>query len=118
MTTTPGNYQFTIYQGATFQELLTLRDSSDALVDLTGKSAKLQIKKTYNSDTALVTISSTTSGIYLGGVLGTVQLTISATSTASLVAGEYFYDLILINGSVVDRILEGKIKVVPSITEV
>ena len=41
-----GFFHFIIEQGATFKHTLTLKDSSDTVINLTGYSAEMDLKKT------------------------------------------------------------------------
>lgn len=103
-----GRYNINAEQGATFQQQLVYRDSSNALVNLTGFTARMQVRATID-DTA-VTLSLTTENgrIALGGALGTVTLTVSATDMAAVVAGQYVYDLELVSsGGIVTRLMQG-----------
>jgi hypothetical protein len=43
----------------------------------------------------------------LGGSAGTVTLTATATQTAAIAAGEWVYDIELVNGATVTRLLQG-----------
>jgi hypothetical protein len=52
----------------------------------------------------------------LGGAAGTIVVTIAATVTAALPSGEARYDLELVNGAVVTRLIEGKATISREIT--
>ena len=56
------------------------------------------------------------SGITLGGVAGSVDISISAATTADLNPSRYSYDFILNSGTVVTRLLEGKFIVTAGVT--
>jgi|SRR5210317_914188 len=104
-----GFYHFIIEQGATFNKVLTLKDSSDAVVNLTGyTSAEMDLRRNPDSSSEIATLTTENSRITLGGSAGTITLTISATDTANLTAGDGVYDLDLTtsDGSIL-RILEG-----------
>lgn len=104
-----GFYHFIIEQGATFSKVLTLKDSSDALVNLTGYTgAEMDLRSNPDSTTEIITLTTGNSRIALGGSAGTVTLTISATDTANLTAGDGVYDLDLTDSTgAITRILEG-----------
>ena len=104
-----GFHHFIIEQGATFGQTLTLKDSSDAVVNLSGyASAEMDLRLHSDSSTTIITLTTANSRITLGGSNGTVTLSISATDTASLSVGDGVYDLELVDGSGnVFRILEG-----------
>lgn len=116
MTTAPANHDFTIYQGATFSEVLTWRDSSEELVNLTGYTARMQVRNRIDGDT-VVSLTTENSRIELGGSAGTITLTISATDTAALSEGGV-YDLELISaGGIVTRLLEGAVAFSKEVTK-
>jgi|TARA_B110000503_G_C6779209_1_gene262563 hypothetical protein len=103
-----GYHHFVIEQGATFSQVLTLTDSSGNVINLAGyASAEMDLRKNPESSAAVVTLTTGNSGITLGGTAGTVTLTISAADTADLTAGDGVYDLELVSGSNIYRVLEG-----------
>jgi hypothetical protein len=115
-----GLYNITCQQGATFQRQVTWTDSARDAYNLTGYTARMQVRSNVTSNTIIATLSTTagnTGTITLGGTTGTVDLLISATNTAALTAGQYVYDLELVSGGgVVTRLLEGNFKVSAEVT--
>ena len=104
-----GYHHFIIEQGATFGQTLTLKDSSDTVINLSGyASAEMDLRETPESASPVITLTTANSRISLGGAAGTVTLSISAADTANLTAGDGVYDLEVVDGSSgVYRILEG-----------
>ena len=104
-----GYHHFIIEQGATFGQTLTLKDSSDTLINLTGyTSAEMNLRETPESSSEVITLTTANNRITLGGSAGTVTLAISAADTANLTAGDGVFDLEIVDGSSrVYRILEG-----------
>ena len=104
-----GYHHFVIEQGATFGQTLTLKDSSDTVVNLTGyNSAEMDLRENPDSSATLLTLTISNSRIALGGTAGTVILTISASDTSNLQAGDGHYDLEIGNAAGnVYRLLEG-----------
>jgi hypothetical protein len=114
---TAGNYTITIEQGATLGLTLTWRDESNALVNLTGYTARMQVREQLDSATPFITITTENGGIALGGVAGTITLNITATSTAAITQTSGVYDLELVSGGgVVTRLLEGLVIIKPEVT--
>jgi hypothetical protein len=115
-----GLYNITCQQGATFQRQITWTDSARDAYNLTGYTARMQVRDNVSSNTIIATLSTTagnTGTITLGGIAGTVDLLISATNTAALTAGQYVYDLELVSGGgVVTRLLEGNFRVSAEVT--
>jgi hypothetical protein len=109
-------YNFTIERGATFQTTFTCRDSAGALIDLTGYSARMQIRQHRRSAEKFVDLTQA-SGLTLGGALGTIAVVISDTVTAALLISSGVYDLEIESGSgVTTRIVEGEVTVSGEVT--
>ena len=104
-----GYPHFVIEQGATFGQTLTLKDSSDTVINLTGyNSAEMDLRENPEATSTLLTLTTSNNRIALGGTAGTVTLTISASDTASMQAGDGHYDLEIVNAAGnIYRILEG-----------
>lgn len=95
MSALPAKVDFTIWLGATFRKRLTLYNSATPVDgeerDLTGYTAELIIRDKPQG-TPLLTLESGT-GITLGGVDGTIDLHIDATTTGVLLWRNGVYDL-------------------------
>ena len=100
-----GKYDFTIEQGATFKRTVTWRDANDALVNLTGATAKMQIK----DRGVLVKELTNVAGLTLGGALGTIQIAITAADTTLFDFDSADYDLEVTISGEVTRLLKGKV---------
>jgi hypothetical protein len=116
MSIAPGLLNLTFSQGATWKLSMTYT-SGDALpVNLTGFSARMQVRSSYASSTVALSLTDT-NGISLGGAAGTVQLLVPATTTAGIEAKQYVYDLELESPSQeVTRLVEGTLIVTPEVT--
>lgn len=102
-----GRYDIEVQQGATFSLPLVWK-ASGALVNLTGYTARMMIRADFDDVSPLVTLTTENGRIALGGALGTIDLTISAAVTAALTDwGKGFYDLELVDGGNVKRLLAG-----------
>lgn len=112
-----GKYNITIEQGATFVLPITWKDGSDQPVNLTGYTARMQVRQYKDSTTTLANVTTENAGIVLGGAAGTVTVTITATQTAAMPAVEGFYDLELVasTGAVV-RLLQGSATISREVT--
>jgi hypothetical protein len=100
-------YDITAEQGANYAASLTYRDSSNVLVNLTGYTARMQVRKTIGSTTPYLSLTNA-SGITLGGAAGTVAIAISAATLSAIPSGNYVYDLELISGAgAVVRLISG-----------
>lgn len=102
-----GIYNQTADQGATYGRLITLYDSAGNPLNLTGYTAKMQIRETYDSPTAILELSTSNGKIVLGGALGTVTLT-AAAADMNFTAEQYVYDLEITSGAgVITRVIMG-----------
>jgi hypothetical protein len=112
----PGLVNLVCPQGATFQKVLTYKIGRSP-VNITGWTARMQVRENYESDSILLDITTANNGITLGGVTGTVTLNASSATTSGFRAGVYVYDLELIsaNGTVI-RLIEGRFTVTPEVT--
>lgn len=111
----PGKYNIVCPQGATFNKRVTYL-IDDVPVDLNGYTARMQVRESYNSKTFIVELTTENGGITLGGGLGTIDLYIDDLVTQTFLAKEYVYDIELVSGSNVYRLIEGKFIVTPEVT--
>lgn len=109
-------YDISAEQGSDYLATITYKNSSGVLVNLTGYTARMQIRRTTSSDDAYLRLTSS-GGIALGGAAGTIGITISAHAMATVPPGSYVYDLEIIdtNGKVT-KILKGDFGVAAEIT--
>lgn len=112
-----GQYNFIIQQGSTFALTFTYEDQDEVVIDLTGYTARLKAKVDYSQTSAVIDLTTSNGGITLGGAAGTIALAMTAAATAALTAPQtLYYDLELILGSTVDRIIQGTIEISPEVT--
>ena len=117
MTISPGNYDITIYQGTSYSQQFTWKDQSNALVNLTGYSARMMARTSIDAAAPFITLTTANSGIVLGGSAGTITLSMSDTQTSALASTSGVYDLELIDGSgKVSRLLQGNLFVSAEVT--
>ena len=122
-----GKYSFVIEQGATTTFEVQYKDSTNTPVDLSGYGARLQIRPSIESNTILLSLSSSLradgTGLNMSGSNGTTPPTsgsigvyISAYSSSLLSFGEAAYDLEIHTGATVSRILQGCVKLSREVT--
>jgi hypothetical protein len=109
-----------IFQGATFDQTLFYETGEPSTpVNLSGFTAKMQIRSKPESKAVILELSTTNGRITLnsGSQNGAIRLFISATDTATLsVCDKAVYDLELYNGAVTTRILQGNVIISPEVT--
>jgi hypothetical protein len=108
-------FDFTAGQGATFSRTVT-KTLNGVPLDLTGATAKMQLRSYYGDPVAALTLTET-DGLTLGGTAGTIQIQIGPATLSALSARQYVYDLEVyaIDGSTI-RLLEGVFVVTPEVT--
>lgn len=112
----PGKYNIVCPQGSTFVKQI-IYTIDDAPVNLSGFTARMQVRGSYSSENFVLELSTENGGITLGGALGTIDIFISDAVTQSIRAKEYVYDLELVSsGLQVSRLIEGKFLVTPEVT--
>lgn len=122
-----GKYSFIIEQGATTNFQINWTDESGSAVNLSGYHGRMQLRTSYDS-TPLISLSSSLkadgTGVNLSGsngvtplASGAIAVYISAVSSSLLDFGEAMYDLELVKGNEVTRLLEGKVKLSKNVTK-
>lgn len=103
-----------IDQGATFSTTLHLTDDlTNAALNLTNYTVRSALRRSYYSANASANLVCTITG----EANGEVQLSMPAANSAALRAGRYLFDVEIVNGSTVTRVLEGTITINPEITK-
>ena len=110
-------YKLAIEQGATFYVTFTRKNSDGTPVDLTGCTARMQVRTAINSPDVLLELTTENGRIVLGGAAGTVVLTVDAATTESIDWLYGVYDLEVVTASgFVRRLLYGAVSVSPGVT--
>ena len=93
----------TIHTNTDFEQTFVLEDSnSNSALNLTGYTGACRIRKYPSSSLA----GSFNVG-FTNPTSGKVRISMAANLTNNLKAGKYFYDLLLNNGTTVERVIEG-----------
>jgi len=110
---TAATYNLTIDQGSDFAIQLTLAENGSAK-DLTGYSARAQLRPTKASSTLSATFTCTVTD----ASAGIVRMALGNSVSAALTAGIYYYDLeIFTSGDgVVTRLIEGQATINQEVT--
>ena len=100
-------------KGTSFSATIDVTDTGGGVFNLTGYTTAAQMRKNYNSSTA-VTFATSHSG-----AAGIITLSLSAANTVSLEPGRYLYDVeITSGGGTVTRVVEGIVTVTPGMTRI
>lgn len=106
------------YQGDTWSATLTVKDSNDVAKDLTGYTAKMEIR--LGPGTPILATLATTpgTGIVITAATGVITLSMTATVSAALTFKKAKYSLKLTSsGGAVTTILQGDFEIYPRITQ-
>ena len=113
-------YDFTIKQGVKFTKSVYWKDSTNNPYDLTGYSARMMLRKNYDSD-VIIELSTVNGRIVLDPLVGKVELELSDIETAGLSHEDFpcVYDLEVIDSGdvVIKRLIEGRIKLAREATK-
>lgn len=126
-----GTYNFTIEQGTTVDFEIQYTDVNNSPINLAGYSGRMQVKSGFANDKP-VTYASLSSSRYPDGTglnfsgssgtnplaSGSIGVYISAVSSSAFTFAKAKYDLELVSGSTVTRILEGVITLSKEVTTI
>lgn len=120
-----GIYNMTCQQGSTFTRTITLRypDPDSPAIDptylpwnFTGYTARMQVRRTLQSTTPMISLTTENGRITLGGATGVIELLISAADTAEITSSGV-YDLEIVSSSgVVSRVIQGNFTLSEEVT--
>ena len=112
-----GKYNIICDQGSTFQRVIEIKGIDGTVLNLTGYTARMQIRREVDSTTALTELNTSNGKITIYPTLGTIELNLSATDTASLTRGGY-YDLEIVKTATgeVQKVLRGEFRLEKEVT--
>jgi hypothetical protein len=104
-----GIYNIVADQGATLQETAVWKDSARKAINVTGYTARMQVRPSIDSEQVLLSLTTENGRISVSGPEGRFDMTVSAIDMTSIDAGKYVYDLEIIApvSGVVDRLMQG-----------
>ncbi len=113
-----GIYNITIEQGSTYKLALYWKNSANQPIDMTGYSAKMQIRSSTGASVVLLELSSADSDqIKIYEKQGCVNLTIGYLQTANLIPSVAVYDLeVMSSENVVTKLLKGRCRIEGEVT--
>ncbi len=117
---TAGRLNLVIEQGATFALALTVDDSGTPR-DLTGNTMRMSIRETIDDTDPLLSLTTENGRITIldqGDYPGAFTISLAATDTDDLDFTSGVYDLEVVDGVNVERLLQGKVKLSPEVTRV
>lgn len=107
-------YDIDVQQGATWFQQLAYQVDGEAL-DILSYEARMMVRKSYNLP-AVANLTTENEKIVINDV-NKINLELTADITAALVPGRYLYDVELVNGPDVERVLFGVFTVTAEVTK-
>ena len=103
-----GIYNITCEQGSTFSRTFTIQNPDGTVYDLTGFSARMQIRRDYDATTTMFVASSTNGHISISPLFGEITVDISASETATITR-DGVYDLEIFDADgLVYKVVKGR----------
>jgi hypothetical protein len=108
-----GTYNLVIDQGSDFALDLVIKQAGAAL-NLSSYSGRAQLRTAHSASSASASFTVTVTN----ATEGALKIQLSASTTTSLAAGQYVYDLEIYtaNDAIVKRIVEGAVTLTPEVT--
>jgi hypothetical protein len=114
---TAATTDFLIEQGATFRREILYKDSAGAVINLTGYTARMQVRRSKSSSTVLLDMTTANLRLVITPAEGKIVIDLPATLTATFTWPRGVYDLeIESSGGVVTRLLEGEVSISREVT--
>lgn len=106
-----------IEKGATYEHTIYWKDKLKQPINLTGVTARMQIRESVESSVVILELSTTNGKLIITPLLGKIDFLIDSTTTSNLIGSEGVYDLelTLVNGKI-KRLIEGGIVFSPEVT--
>jgi hypothetical protein len=113
-----GQKNFEVDQNATFSFIIEYKDNNGLAIDLTGASAKMQVRDTKGGSKLAFTLTSpSTGGITIDAALGKLTLKMTPTQTSKLFYPKSSYDIMLTDSnSNKTKLVEGFLSLSRSVT--
>lgn len=114
-----GKVDLVIEKGATYKKTFYYKDKNKVPIDLTGYTARTQIRSSSVSATVIIELTTENNGIIITPLEGKIELFINDTSTTAVThKGNAVYDLELITsiGEVI-KLLRGTVSFIEEVTK-
>jgi hypothetical protein len=108
----PSTQNLTITRGDTEVVVITMKDSTNVAINITGRTYLAQVRLTKDSGSVAAAFTCAITS----AVGGQVTCTMSAVSSAALASGKYYWDFQETNAGVVSTILAGTVTVLADVT--
>jgi hypothetical protein len=114
---TAAAYDFVIEQGATLDKTFVWKNNAGVVINLSGYTARMQIRQTVSSSTVLLELTTLNNRIIITPAEGKIQLLVAAADTGAITwqRGKYDLELMSSTGTVI-RLLYGDVEVSREVT--
>lgn len=109
---TPAEQDLVTVRGDTVTVNITMTTNGTTPINITGRTYTSMVRQQYDDPTPSATFTCT----IVSGAAGTLQLVLSAASTAALEEGNYFWDLQENASGIVTTVIAGAFVVLPDVT--
>lgn len=109
-------YNFLCEQGATLERTLQYQNELGEVIPLVGATARMQVREEITSASFIIELTTSNNRLSINGALGEIDVLLTAVETAALPVGNYYYDLELVQGTFVTRLIEGRFFVKAEVT--
>jgi hypothetical protein len=119
MSAPAGLYNIVADQGSTLSRIIYYKDPARKPIQFNGYSARMQVRKTFDSPDTILELTTSNGGIELGSTDGSIALYVSDDTMMQVQEGIYVYDLELLAPSAdlfVYKILQGNFAVRSEVT--
>jgi hypothetical protein len=112
-----GQKNFEVDQNATFSFIVEYKDNNGLAIDLTGSTAKMQVRDTKGGSKLAFTLTSPSGGITITPNLGKLAIKMTPTQTSKLFYPKSSYDIMVTDSnSNKIKLIEGFITLSRSVT--
>lgn len=120
MATRPANVTLTVYQGQTFDDEVLFQDANGDPLDFTDMEARMEVRRAVPDDEVILELSTDDGTIVTLDNTGAIKFDVDAVTTSELpsdnVTQVWVYDLELVDGAHVTRLMQGGFVVIPEVT--
>lgn len=106
-----GKYNIVCDQGSSFTRTLEIKTAEGTVFSLAGHTARMEVRRTLDASSAIVSLTTANGRITINGSLGTITLTLSASETAALnQSGVYDLEIVKTATGAVHKVVRGEFK--------
>jgi hypothetical protein len=116
-----GQVDLVFEQGATIRKKIIWQDSTGTPIDLTGYTARMQVRTQKLASTITLDLTTVNGGLIIGvpATNGEITIFVDDTTTAALTPSVQVYDLEMVDAAGsgdVTRLIEGEVEIIQEVT--